>query len=137
MNPTTRSRPHPHFDDRGALAWHTRWRDALAQARAEKKVLMVEFGRELCGQCRSFVQTVVPRPEVAALLQERFVALAADADDTEDEVFELASHLPDATMLPFVMFADAEGRFLEGSSGVVDPRRFVETLERLAKTAAG
>jgi hypothetical protein len=39
-------RPHPHFDDRGTLNWHVRWKDALAQARAEDKLLFVEFGRE-------------------------------------------------------------------------------------------
>lgn len=39
-------RPHPHFDDRGTLSWHVRLRDALAQARAEGKLVFVEFGRE-------------------------------------------------------------------------------------------
>jgi hypothetical protein len=78
------------------------------------------------------VQGVVPRPDVAPLLGSRFVALAADADECEPEVIELAGRLEDAQMLPFVLFADAEGRFLEGSSGAVDPKRFVQTLERLA-----
>jgi glycine/D-amino acid oxidase-like deaminating enzyme len=78
------------------------------------------------------VQGVVPRPDVAPLLRGRFVALAADADDCEPEVLELASRLEDAEMLPFVLFADSQGRFLEGSSGAVDPRRFVQTLQRLA-----
>ena len=134
MNPTTNRRAHPHFDDRGTLTWHTRWSDALAQAKSEKKLVFVEFGRELCGQCRSLVQNIVPRPDVAPLLQQYFVALAADADDSQDEVLTLAANLPDAQMLPFVLFADSEGRFLGGSSGAVDPRRFVQTLERLTNT---
>jgi hypothetical protein len=37
---------HPHFDDRGTLAWHTRFADALAQAKAEKKLVFIEMGRE-------------------------------------------------------------------------------------------
>lgn len=37
---------HPHFDDRGTLSWHTRWKDAQAAARAQKKKIFVEFGRE-------------------------------------------------------------------------------------------
>jgi len=81
------------------------------------------------------VQGVVPRPDVGPLLSAHFVALAADADDCEPEVLELAEKLEDAAMLPFVLFADSEGRFLEGSSGAVDARRFAQTLERLA--AAG
>ena len=78
------------------------------------------------------MQGIIPRPDVAPLLRSHFVALAADADDCEPEVIELAVKLEDAEMLPFVLFADSEGRFLEGSSGAVDPQRFVETLRRLA-----
>ena len=76
----------------------------------------------------------MPRPDVALLLRDHFVALAADADDCEPEVIELASSLQDAEMLPFVLFADSQGRFLEGTSGAVDPRHFARTLERLART---
>ena len=79
------------------------------------------------------MQGVIPRPDVAALLQQHFVALAADADDSEDEVIELAQRLEDAYMLPFVLFADADGRFLGGSSGMVDPRRFAAQLEEIAR----
>jgi len=74
----------------------------------------------------------VPRPEVAAILQEHFVALSADADDTEVEVEDLAMNLEDAMMLPFVLFADADGNFLEGSSGAQNPVAFVAALKRVA-----
>jgi thioredoxin-related protein len=121
--------PHPHFDDRGTLHWHARWSDALAQAAREDKLVFVEFGREACGLCRALVQSVVPRPDVASLLQQHFVALASDCDDPEDEVVALAEHLRDATMLPFVLFADARGTFLGGSSGAVQPASFVRTLQ--------
>jgi hypothetical protein len=40
-------RPHPHFDDRGTLDWHTRWAEALAAARAAGKHVFIEMGREL------------------------------------------------------------------------------------------
>jgi thioredoxin-related protein len=129
----TQPRPHPHFDDRGTLAWQTGWKDALAQARAEHKLVFVEFGREACGLCRALVQSVVPHPQIAPLLQQHFVALASDCDDAEDPVNELALNLPDATMLPFVMFADASGKFLGGSSGAVNPLSFKHTLEELVK----
>jgi thioredoxin-related protein len=127
--------PHPHFDDRGTLSWHTQWKEALADARAQKRMLFIELGRELCSQCRSLVQGVVPRPDVAPILRRRFVALAADADDCEPEVQALAAMLEEAEMLPFVLFADSQGRFLGGSSGAVDPKQFVQTLQRL--TSAG
>jgi len=77
------------------------------------------------------VQGVVPRPDVAPLLQGHFVALASDADDAEEPVLRLAYRLEDAMMLPFVLFADAEGKFLAGSSGFVNPATFRATLEKL------
>jgi len=38
---------HPHFDDRGTLSWHTKWKEALAEARASRRMIFVELGREL------------------------------------------------------------------------------------------
>jgi hypothetical protein len=40
--------------------------------------------------------------------------------------------LEDAMMLPFVLFTDSTGQFLEGTSGLVHPETFHETLTRLA-----
>jgi len=77
------------------------------------------------------VQGVVPHPQIAPLLREGFVAVASDCDDPEDEVLALAEQLEDAYMLPFVLFADAEGRFLGGSSGAVNPITFKRQLEQL------
>jgi thioredoxin-related protein len=123
--------PHPHFDDRGTLSWHTRFESALAEAKAHEKLVFIEMGREQCSQCRNLVQSVVPFPEVALLLREHFVALASDCDEPEESVLELAHNLEDAYMLPFVMFVDSDGKFLAGSSGAVNPLLFKRTLESL------
>lgn len=125
---------HPHFDDRGTLDWHTDFAQALAAARSANKLVFIEFGREACGQCRALVQSVVPHPPIAALLREHCIALASDCDEAEPEVEALAAQLEDAQMLPFVLFADARGNFLEGTSGPVNPARFEATLRRLAAT---
>lgn len=128
----TTKRAHPHFDDRGTLDWHVQLAAALAQAKREKKHVFVELGREACGQCRTLVQSIVPRPDVAPLLQQHFVAVAADADDTERAVEKIAMELEDATMLPFVLFVDADGEFVDGFSGAVNPALFVSTLKRIS-----
>lgn len=129
--PTTQRRPHPHFDDRGTLDWHTSFAEASAVARATGKWLFIEFGREACSQCRTLVQAVVPRPDVAPRLQQHFVALASEADEPEQEVLDLALELEDAMMLPFVLFADAEGRFVGGYSGVATPPYLNKLLDEL------
>ena len=124
---------HPHFDDKGTLDWHEDWEEALAAAQRDGKKVFIEMGRELCSNCRTLVQSIVPRPAVAELLKQGFVALASDADDPQQPVVELAmEHLSDAMMLPFVMFTDAEGRFLAGGHGAVDPQAFERTLRELS-----
>ena len=45
-NDAAMASPHPHFDDRGTLSWHTRWKDALADARASGRKIFIELGRE-------------------------------------------------------------------------------------------
>jgi len=42
----TEKHSHPHFDDAGTMSWHTRLEDALAQAKAERKLVFIEMGRE-------------------------------------------------------------------------------------------
>ena len=62
------------------------------------------------------------------LLQAGFVAVASDCDDAEDEVIGIAQQLEDAMMLPFILFADAEGNYLDGYSGVVTPPYLIKKL---------
>lgn len=127
---------HPHFDDGGAHTWETEFEAAIARARAERKLVFIEMGREQCSQCRALVQNVLTRPEIQELVRERYVVLASDCDEPEDEVFDLAHKLEDAMMLPFVLIVDAQGQFIEGSSGAQDPATLKRTLERLAPERA-
>ena len=59
------------------------------------------------------------------------MALASDADDPEQPVLDLALELEDAMMLPFVLFADADGEFVGGYSGVVTPPYLIKLLDEL------
>lgn len=74
------------------------------------------------------MQAVIPRPDVAPLLQEGWVALAGDADEPEPAVHKLLFQLRNASMLPIVILADAEGGFLGGASGGMDPERLKQLL---------
>jgi hypothetical protein len=75
---------------------------------------------------------------VAPVLQKSYVALAADADLPETEVHRLLFKLKNASMLPIVILADAQGNFLAGLSGVSDPARIKALLEaQAAQTPPG
>lgn len=76
------------------------------------------------------MQAVLPRPDVAPLLQEHYVALSADADLPETEVHRLLFKLKNASMLPIVILADSKGQFLDGLAGASDPARIKALLEK-------
>lgn len=78
------------------------------------------------------MQAVLPRPDVAPLLKQHYVLLAADADLPETEVHRLLFKLHNANMLPIVILADANGQFLEGLSGVSEPARIQALLAKHA-----
>ena len=68
------------------------------------------------------------------MLQAGFVAVASDCDEPEDEVIALAQQVEDAMMLPFVLFADADGNYLDGCSGVVTPPYLIKKLNEHASS---
>jgi hypothetical protein len=47
MTESSGHKPHPHFNDQGALDWETSWEAASARATADGKRIFIEFGREL------------------------------------------------------------------------------------------
>lgn len=77
------------------------------------------------------MEGVVSHPQVAPILQEHFVGLAADADAAEPDVVQLAMKLEGAMMLPFVIFTDGQGEFLDGYSGTTTPPYFLKTIQKL------
>ena len=82
------------------------------------------------------MQAVIPRPDVAPKLQSDYIALAGDADEPEAEVHQLLFKLKNASMLPIVILADAEGNFLTGAAGSIDAERLGKLFGQ-ADEAAG
>ena len=82
------------------------------------------------------MQAVLPRPDIAPLLQKSYVALAADVDLPEAEVHRLLFKLRNAAMLPIVILADAKGQFLDGLAGVSEATRIRALLEKHAAPAS-
>jgi hypothetical protein len=113
---------HPFFPDGGALAWYVDLQEAQLAARAQGKVLFIEYGRKECTNCRTLVSRILP----TAGLRERFVAnaigLAADCDEPDpklEALFKIGLG-PDAKALPFVAFASPDLEWIGGWAGGID-----------------
>jgi thioredoxin-related protein len=120
---------HPHFDDKG-LRWQTKLADALAEAKRDGKHVLVEFGREACGNCRTLVESILPAADVRAEIESHFVLLASDCDAPEKEIVRIGqAHMAHARSLPFVLYLDADGRFVHGSTGARSKHALLHDLQ--------
>lgn len=119
---------HPHFDDKG-LKWHTKLADALAEAKRDNKHVLIEYGRAACGNCRALVEGVMTHSKIKPELENKFVLLAADCDNPEEEVRKIgAHHMASARSLPFIMYLNSKGDFVFGTQGGRDPHTFQHDL---------
>ena len=123
---------HPYFDNHGAVSWFVDYEAAKAEARRTGKLLFIESGRRACVGCKELIETIVPQPDVAKILNEHFVCCSDDCDAMAPAVRSLlVKHLPRGRMLPFVLLTDSEARWLGGSSGSTTAEDF-RTLLRAA-----
>ena len=77
------------------------------------------------------VESVIPEPDIAAVLNDRFVCVAVEADRPEPEIMTLGrDSMPYARMLPFCLCVDGDGRFLAGTDGALTADQFRELLAR-------
>jgi hypothetical protein len=115
--------PHPYFDDKGTLDWKESLDDAQREARALSKVILIEYGRKACGNCRVLVAKLLPQPQVATRFASTCVGLAAECDppkaDPRVEAL-FARHLPNANMLPFVALVTPDLGWITGWAGGTD-----------------
>jgi len=109
---------HPHFNDRGTLAWYRSLSSAKAAARRQGKVIFIEYGRSNCGNCRNLAQNVLPHRDIRSRIGAVAIGLAADCDRPERSVWQLfRTNLPGARLLPFAAFITPDGQWITGWYG--------------------
>jgi uncharacterized protein len=64
--------------------WQPWGEEALARARAEDKPILVSIGYSACHWCHVMERESFEDPEVAALMNERFVCIKVDREERPD-----------------------------------------------------
>lgn len=91
---------------------------AMAQAKAENKLLFVDFYATWCGPCKRMAQDVFTLPEVGEYFNKHFISCKLDA---EKEVDKSVLKKYDVTGFPCMVFMNAEGKSLRKVLGMVAP----------------
>ena len=106
---------HPWFTS--ALTWQTRLDEAIAEATAAGKRLMLVVGRATCGGTRALVERTLAKEELEAFTREKLTLVAADADAPEARVREIVNALPVKAPTPLIVYLTVEGRVLSSTAG--------------------
>ncbi len=117
-----------------SLAWLTNESEALTQARAQDKPVVVDFTAEWCLPCRELEVGVFARPEVAEVMQD-FILVKIDLTrEDEDDSLPAVKQRYGVATLPAVRLLDARGAVIGGVDRLVSWQEFRAALIK-ARTA--
>ncbi len=117
---------------------------AIAQARKDRKLILIDFTGVNCSNCRQMERSVMPRSDVVGKLQDfvtiqlhtDFVPIASITQDQRDELGAKNSDLEEKltgerTMPNYVVLDPSDGvKVLKVVGGYVPPTSFIDFLEK-------
>lgn len=104
---------------------HITFDEAKTAAKAEGKLIFVDFYTKWCGPCKRMAANVFPKKEIGHYLNPNFVCLKLDA---EAEGAELAKSV-EVKAYPTLMVFDADGNSLGSFAGMKDGQEFITAVE--------
>lgn len=115
----------------GQAAWLRDHDAALAQAHAQGKPVLIDFGAEWCVACKEIEKHVFPTPEFQREAG-RFVLVAIDCTELSDEVNRLWE-LYGIRGLPNIVFLDSQGAVVPDVriTSFVDAQHFVAQMRKV------
>lgn len=107
--------------------------EALSKAKAENKMLFVQYGREACSNCQALKGYVKGRD--LRLSESKFVYADVNCDDSKTSALFREKFKVEGSTLPFVVVAAADGTQLAARSGYGSVREYEDLLRDASKVA--
>lgn len=115
----------------GGIPWTHDLEAALAQARAEKKPVMIDFWAEWCAACKELDRHTFTDPAVQAEA-ERFIAVKIDGTIEDESILAIYDRFG-VQGLPTVLFLDSSGNTLDQPriTGFLEAPRFLSEMRKV------
>lgn len=107
--------------------------EALSKAKAENKMLFVQYGREACSNCQALKGYVKERD--LRLSEAKFVYADVNCDDSKTSSLFREKFKVEGSTLPFVVVTAADGTQLAARSGYGTVREYEDLLRDASKAA--
>lgn len=122
---------------RGALAGEVNWQknydDAIAKAKQDKKIVMVDVYTDWCGWCKRLDKDVYSDKDVQGKLSKDFIALKINPEKSAKNQ-KLAEGWG-TRGYPHIVFVDATGKKVDEINGYLPASQFGKRLEMVAQKA--
>ena len=107
----------------GGIAWQSDFNQAVAEAKQQKKPLIVDFWATWCGPCKQMEETTWEDAEVAAA-SHGFIMVKQDVDKAQKVAakFKIES-------VPTILFLGSDGKVKHQQVGALEPAEMLKLMQ--------
>ena len=116
-----------------AVDWQNSYAPALARAKKEKKLVMVDIYATWCLPCKQLEKETFANKDVEARLSNQVISVKLDLEKILDNA-ELAKQFARDT-IPYVVFLDSDGKKLSEFVGFLTADEFLKELDKTHEKA--
>jgi len=124
------------IDTTGGIQFETQatWRQVLAKAKAEDKMIFVDCYATWCGPCKRMDRDVYTRDSVARVFNKAYICVKIQMDSTQQDDESTRKRYPDAEFLrkkfvitgyPTFLFFGPDGQLVDHRMGAMDAAAFL------------
>jgi len=116
-----------------AVEWQTSYDMALAKAKKDKKLVMVDLYTDWCGWCKKLDKDTYTDKDVEAKLAKDFVAVKLNPEKSAD-IAKLSQRFG-TRGYPHIVFVNTDGNMVSEIGGYLPPKDFLKELESVSEKA--
>lgn len=113
----------PKLNAQGISFEHNTFKEVLAKAKAEKKLVFMDCYTTWCGPCKMMAKDIFPLQNVGEYMNANFVSIKMDME--KGEGIELTKTY-EVNAYPTLLFMDADGKVVHRATGAEKAEDFIE-----------